>query len=280
MSELSSKKTDLVDASRWGNRAVCGANFKQKSRLYLVEWIDGKPVLAAEKLLDRKIMRVIAAEDAIYVTTENGFCYTYEYDRLKTNRYVNMGNKISDIVMVGGNLLAFSKKTMLEYEIKPGHNPVRTRLMDIPSSDKTGAGLAGEGVIVTHRGRGSHGDTLVLYDPVSLKEIIRQPFPGRVRVIDMSSEGVIVQMTGGTIMRIVRKEDEYSTFEAGWIPYLAEASGRTGAVVTLISDEMRLYSFRLDSMVPEPIYEGGAVSVPIGIGTPYGEPEKKEKRKR
>jgi hypothetical protein len=280
MSELSSKKTDLVDASRWGNRAVCGANFKQKSRLYLVEWIDGKPVLAAEKLLDRKIMRVIAAEDAIYVTTENGFCYTYEYDRLKTNRYVNMGNKISDIVMVGGNLLAFSKKTMLEYEIKPGHTPVRTRLMDIPSSDKTGAGLAGEGVIVTHRGRGSHGDTLVLYDPVSLKEIIRQPFPGRVRVIDMSSEGVIVQMTGGTIMRIVRKEDEYSTFEAGWIPYLAEASGRTGAVVTLISDELRLYSFRLDSMVPEPIFEGGAASVPIGIGTPYGEPEKKEKRKR
>ena len=280
MSELSGKKTDLVDASRWGNRAVCGVNFKQKSRLYLVEWIDGKPVLAVEELLDRKIMRVIAAEDAIYVTTENGFCYTYEYDRLKTNRYVNMGNKVSDIVMAGGNLLAFSKKTMLEYEIKPGHNPVRTRLMDISSSDKTGAGLAGEGVIVTHRGRGSHGDTLVLYDPVSLEEIIRQPFPGRVRVIDMSSEGVIVQMTGGTIMRIVRKEDEYSTFEAGWIPFLAEASGRAGAVVTLISDEMRLYSFRLDSIVPEPLYEGGAVSVPIGIGTPYGEPEKKEKRKR
>jgi hypothetical protein len=32
--------------------------------------------------------------------------------------------------------------------------------------------------------------------------------------------------------------------------------------------------------VPQPLEEGGAVSVPIGIGTPYGEAEKKEKRKR
>ena len=81
-------------------------------------------------------------------------------------------------------------------------------------------------------------------------------------------------------MRIVRREGEYSTFEAGWIPVLATASGMSSGIVTLVSEEMRLYCFMLDSVVPEPLYEGGAVSVPIGTGTPYGEPEKKEKRIR
>ena len=223
---------------------------------------------------------MIAAGDAIYVITDNGFCHTYEYDGLKTKRYVSMGNSVSDIMMTGGRLLTFGKKTAMEYEIRPGHNPQRLRQIDIPSSDKTGAGIAGEGVVVTHKGRGTHGDTLVLYDPESLREIIRQPFPGRLDIIDMSGEGVIVQMTGGTIMRIVRKEDEYNTYEAGWISILALYSGRSGDIVTLVSEDMRLYSFRLGSIVPEPLYEGGAVTVPVGIGTPYGKPEKKEKRKR
>jgi len=280
LSELSGKKADLVDASRWGNRAVCGVNFKQKSRLYLVEWIDGKLMLVAEEQFDRKIRRVIAAEDAIYVTTETGFCYTFEYDGLKAKRYVNMGNKVDDIVMTEGKLLAFGKKSVLEYEIIPGHNPKRTRQVNISSSDKRDAGLAEEGVILKHKGRGTHGDTLVMYDPESLKEVIRQPFPGRIGIIDMSVDGVIVQMTGGMIMRIVRQEEDYGTYEAGWIPVLATSSGRSGEIVTVVSEEMRLYSFRLRSIVPEPLYEGGAVSVSIGIGTPYGEVEKKEKRKR
>ena len=155
-----------------------------------------------------------------------------------------------------------------------------TRRIAVSSSSKSGAGLAGEGVVLMHEGRGTHGDTLVLYDPESLEEVIRQPFPGRIGIIDMSVDGVIVQMTGGMIMRIVRQEEDYGTYEAGWIPVLATSSGRSGEIVTLVSEEMRLYSFRLRSIVPEPLYEGGAVSVPIGIGTPYGEPEKKEKRKR
>ncbi len=280
VAELTGKKADLVDASRWGRRAVCAANFKKKSRLYLVEWVDGKPVLTGEELLDKKIMRVIAAEDAIYVTTTNGFCHTYEYDGLKTKRYVSMGNSVSDIIMTGGRLLTFGKKTAMEYEIRPGHKPQRLRQIEILSSDKSDAGIASEGVVVTHKGRGTHGDTLVLYDPESLEEIARQPFPGRLDIIDMSSESVIVQMTGGTIMRIAREEGEYSTYEAGWIPVLASYSGRSGDIVTLVSEDMRLYSFRLGSIVPEPLDEGGAVTVPVGVGTPYGVPEKKEKRKR
>ena len=280
ISGLKSKKADLADASRWGNRAVCGVSFKQSSRIYLVEWIDGKPVLVAEEQLDRKIMSVIAAEDAIYVTTENGFCHSFEYDKLKTKRYLSMGNNVSTVVMTGEKLLAFSKKVALEYEIRPGRNPERTRQVAVSSSSKSGAGLTGEGVILKHRGRGTHGDTLVLYDPESLEEVIRQSFPGRIEVMDISSDGVIVQMTGGMIMRIVRREDDYSTFEAGWIPALATASGRSGSIVTLVSGEKKLYSFKLGSIVPEPLHEGGAVLVPIGIGTPYGEPEKKEKRIR
>lgn len=280
VAELTGRKADLTDASRWGSRAVCAANFKKKSRLYLVEWVDGKPVLTGEEQLDRKIIRVIAAEDAIYVTTDNGFCHTYEYDGLKTKRYVNMGNSVSDIIMIDGRLLTFGKKTVMEYEMRTGHNPHRLRQIDIPSSDKSDAGLAGEGFVVTHKGRGTHGDTLVLYDPESLREIVRQPFPGRLDIIDMSGEGVIVQMTGGMIMRIAREKDEYNTYEAGWIPVLASYSGRSGDIVTLVSKDMRLYSFRIGSIVPEPLYERGAVSVPIGIGTPYGEPGKIEKRKR
>ena len=280
LAELSGKKACLVDASRWGDRAVCAANFKQKSRLYLVEWVDGNPVLVAEELLDDKIMRVIATEDAIYVTGDNGFCHTYEYDGLRTKRYLNMGNSVSDIVMARGKLITFGKKNVMEYEIIPGHNPKRLRQLGVSSSGKTHVGLAGEGVVVTHQGRGTHGDTLVLYDPESLEEVARQPFPGRLDIIDMSADGVLVQMTGGMIMRIAREKGEYSTFEAGWIPFLAIASGRSGDIVTLVSDEMKLYSFRLGSIVPEPLSKGGAVSVPIDIGTPYGEPEKKEKRKR
>ncbi|MCK4548919.1 MAG: hypothetical protein KAU49_02075 [Candidatus Krumholzibacteria bacterium] len=279
ISELSGKKAGLVDASRWGNRGVCGVNFKQKSRLYLVEWVDGRPVLIAEAVLDRKIMSVIAAEDAIYVTGDNGFCHTFEYDDLRTRRYLNMSNSVSDIVMTGGKLVTFGKKTVMEYEIIPGHNPQRLRQLDISSSGKTDAGLAGEGVVVTHQGRGTHGDTLVLYDPESLEEVARQPFPGRLDIIDKSADGVLVQMTGGTIMRIARQEGEYSTCEAGWIPVLATASSRSGGIVTLVSEEMRLYSFRLDSVVPEPLYEGGAVSVPIGVGTPYGKVEKKKEKR-
>jgi hypothetical protein len=280
LSELSGKKADLVDASRWGDRAVCGVNFKQKSRIYLLEWVDGKLILSVEAQFDKKIRRIIAAEDAIYVTTDTGFCYTFEYEGLKTDRYVNIGNQVDDIMMTGGKLLVFGKKSVLEYEIIPGHNPKRTREAGISSAGKTDAGLAGEGVVLKHKGRGTHGDTLVMYDPESLKEVIRQPFPGLIGVIDMSADGVIVQMTGGMIMRIVRQEEDYGTYEAGWIPVLATSSGRSGEIVTLVSEEMRLYSFRLRSIVPEPIYEGGAVSVPIGTGTPYGEPEKKEKRKR
>lgn len=280
LSELSGKKADLVDASRWGGRAVCGVNFKQKSRLYLIEWVDGKMVLSAEEQFDKKIRRIIAAKDAIYVTTDTGFCYTFEYDRLKTKRYLNMGNHVTDILMKGDKLLAFGKKTVLEYEIVPGHNPKRTRQVGISSVDKAEAGIAGEGVVLKHKGRGTHGDTLVMYDPESLKEVIRQPFPGRIGIIDMSSHGVIVQMTGGMIMRIVRQKEDYSTYEAGWIPVLATSSGRAGEIVTLVSEKKKLYSFRLRSIIPEPLNDGGAVSVPIGTGTPYGEPEKKEKRKR
>jgi hypothetical protein len=276
----SGRKADLVDASRWGGRAVFGVNFKQKSRLYLVEWVDGEPALSAEQPLDRKIMSVIAAEDAIYVTFDNGFCYSFEYDGLKTKRYISIGNDITTMVKAGGKILAFGKKTLLEYEIRPGHNPERVRETAIASSDKSGAGLVDDGVIVTHKGRGTHGDTLVLYDPESLREVIRQPFPGRIRIIDISSGGVVVQMTGGTVMRLVRKGDEYGTLEAGWLPVLATASGIWGGIVTLVSEDSRLYSFRLGSIVPEPLYEGGAVTVTPRIGTPYGEPEKKEKRKR
>jgi hypothetical protein len=271
VAQLSGKKADLVDASRWGERAVCGVNFKQKSRLFLVEWVEGHPTLAAEEQLDRKIRKVIAAEDAVYVVTETGFCYTFEYDRLRTKRYLNMAGNVTDMVMVGGRLLAFGKKSMQEFEIVPGHNPKRLRHRSVNSSDKSGAGLVGEGVVVKHEGRGTHGDTLVAYDPVGLDEVLRQPFPGRLNVIDMSSAGVIVQMTGGTIMRIVRKDNEYSTYEAGWIPILATDACRSGGVVTLVSEDMKLYSFELGSIVPEPLYEGGAVSVPIGVGTPYGE---------
>ncbi len=280
IAELSGKKADLVDASRWGSRVVCAANFKQKARLYLMELKDGKPVLTGEALLGSKVIRVIAAEDAIYVTADNGFCHTYEYDGLRTKRYVNMGNSVSDIIMIDGRLLTFGKKTVMEYEIRPGHNPERLRQVEISSSDKTSAGLAGDGVVVTHKGRGTHGDTLVLYDPKKLEEVVRQPFPGRIDIIDMSSDGVIVQMTGGTIMKIARAEGEYRTYEAGWIPFLSSYSGRSGDIVTLVSEDMRLYSFRLGSIVPDPLYEGGAVTVPVGIGTPYGEPEKKEKRER
>lgn len=279
LSELSGKKADLVDASRWGSRAVCGVNFKQKSRIYLLERVDGKMILVAEAQFDNKIRRIVAAEDAIYVMTNTGFCYTFEYDGLRTKRYVNIGNHVSDMVMRGGKLLAFGKKSVLEYEIVPGHNPKRTRQAGISSSDKTDAGLAGKGVVLKHEGRGTHGDTLVAYDPESLKEVIRQPFPGRIGIMDMSANGVIVQMTGGMIMRIVRQEEEYGTYEAGWIPVLATSSGRSGEIVTLISEKNRLYSFRLRSIIPEPLYEGGAVSVPIGVGTPYGEPEKKEQKR-
>ncbi len=279
ISGLKSKKAELADASRWGSMAVCGVSFKQSSRLYLVEWVDGKPVLVAEAELDRKIMSVIAAEDAIYVITENGFCHTFEYDGLRTKRYVSMGNKVDTVVMTGERLIAFGKKSVMEYGVRPGHNPEKLRQLPVSSSVKRGAALAGEGIILKHEGRGSHGDTLVAYDPESLEEVVRQFFPGRIQVLDTSTDGVIVQMTGGMIMRIVRREEDYTTYEAGWIPFLVTASDRAGSIITVVSDAKRLYSFKLGSIVPEPLYEGGAVSVPIGVGTPYGEVEKKKEKR-
>lgn len=80
-------------------------------------------------------------------------------------------------------------------------------------------------------------------------------------------------------MRIARRDGEYGTYEAGWVPVLATASGRSGDIVTLVSDKEKLYSFRLKSVVPVPLREGGAVSVPAGVGTPYGEVEKKKKKR-
>lgn len=279
ISELSGKKAGLVDASRWGDRVACAVNFKQKSRIYLLEWSDGSPVLVAETVLERKVISVIAADDAIYVTGDNGFCHTFEYDELKTKRYANMSNSVDDIVMTGGRLITFGKKEMKEYEIKPGHNPEKTRQVGVSSSSKSDAGLAGEGLVVTHKGRGTHGDTLVLYDSETLTELARQPFPGRLDIMDMSKDGILVQMTGGTIMRIARREGKYGTYEAGWIPELATAAGRSGHIVTFVSDKGKLYSFRLDSVVPEPLHEGGAASVPVGTGTPYGQVEEKKKKR-
>ena len=113
----------------------------------------------------------------------------------------------------------------------------------------------------------------------SLEELIRQSFPGRIGVMDMATDGVIVQMTGGMVMRIVRRETDYSTFEAGWIPFLVTASLRSGRIVTVVSGDRKLYSFKLRSLVPEPLFPGGAVTVPVGIGTPYGEVEKKKEKR-
>jgi hypothetical protein len=210
---------------------------------------------------------------------ENGFCRTFEYDRLRTKRYVSVANHITTAVKKGGSLYFFGKKSALEFEIRPGHNPDRLRDVRISTAHKEGAGLAGEGgIVVKHKGRKTHGDTLVAYDPETLEEVIRQPFPGKVRVIDMAPDGVIVQMAGGMIMRISRRETEYSTYEAGWIPFISTESARSGGIVSLVSEEEQLYSFELKSLVPEPIVEGGAAIVPIGTGAPPERPkEKKEK---
>ncbi len=83
-----------------------------------------RPVLIAEEQSRQEDHAASSPRRTRYTSlTENGFCYTFEYDELRTKRYVNMGNHVDDIVMTGGRIIAFGKKSVMEYEIKPGHNP-------------------------------------------------------------------------------------------------------------------------------------------------------------
>jgi hypothetical protein len=265
---LNNDRGELVDASSRGRFAVCAVNFKRRSRLYSVDIGGAAPVLAADLLFDRPLLRVFALSDGVCAVTDDGFCGIYRYEDLRRTWYGRLGTKVGDAACDGERILTFGGDRIDEFICEGGRCEGPRRSAPAPDRGILRGIRAGGSVLVEHRGKGALGDTLVLYDTGALRERARLPLPGRIEATAASGTLVAVQVEGGVLLLFeTSDEGDPSRVGAGWLPERAMALTTDGETGIFISPGRELYTFGLDAIRPEPA-AAGALRVPVTVSSP------------
>ena len=296
LERLGGSAGEIADASRFGRYAVCAVNFKQKSRLFLADTGGDEPLLAAQLRLERRVLRVFARSDGIYVVTDDGFCGVYRYPDLRRSWYGRLGTSAGEVFLSGARLLVFGGGEVAEFECSGGRCDGPKRRVPAPvrsigpgaaayaaavAGADSSVAAAGDGAAASdittaalvHRGAGVLGDTLVLYDTASLRASARLPFPGRIETLAAVSGGFILQAEGGILLRLgAGAGGALAVSDAGWIPLRALSLVAGRAALVALARDGTLYAFEFEAAraAPLPAPHGGALKVPVGVGAETG----------
>ena len=261
------KIADVVVGSDF---AACGVNFTRKSRVYFIGRGNEGASLPWRMDMERKILRLVAVDDALLAICDNGFCYYLsEKDGKIGNRYIKFAADVDDIFCYSGKLGVFGNKKLKIYSIDSKNFFDKLNTFEISDAERKVVGNIDDGVVLLYRSKGMPGDTLVLINPENAHEICRMPLPGRVSAANCRSK-IVVQLQSGVILQFAMGQDAFLLQESSLLPYPADELVVAGDTVFVATEEGVVDLFNLkDKLFSPPSFSHKTRVVPSPVRKKY-----------
>ncbi|MCD6380095.1 hypothetical protein J7M07_06595 [bacterium] len=261
------KIADVVVGSDF---AACGVNFTRKSRVYFIGRGNEGASLPWRMDMERKILRLVAVDDALLAICDNGFCYYLsEKDGKIGNRYIKFAADVDDIFCYSGKLGVFGNKKLKIYSIDSKNFFDKLNTFEISDAERKVVGNIDDGVVLLYRSKGMPGDTLVLINPENAHEICRMPLPGRVSAANCRSK-IVVQLRSGVILQFAMGQDAFLLQESSLLPYPADELVVAGDTVFVATEEGVVDLFNLkDKLFSPPSFSHKTRVVPSPVRKKY-----------